>query len=391
MGAIGGSISVRRYRVRGESPNDFTDRVGQRLAARAHTPIDPRGEEDRSVGWAAADDPFDTDLRAERVLFDNWLVVTMRVDTLRIPRAQMAPMLRERLQAHEHEEGEPPDRRTRRRIENEVKRALRLRVLPSVRTYDLAWNLDEGVVLFWGTGDKLTEALHDLFETTFDRGLETMGPAALALAEVGEERLATLLPTRQFVVGFQRAPEPASVAGAGDLRTRAFLGREFLTWLLFTAETSGASFNVPGGAVHARFGGKVTVRGIASEASDIPMKGMDPAASLEARAALLRGGTVTDAEIAIVQGESERRLVLTSGFDMKSVRLPELVYDEETARLPTRLDAIAETAATVDALFARFLRERLQPAWGDVIVPAMGDWLRDACERASVAPLQMAA
>lgn len=386
MGAFAGSIGVQRYRVRGGVPEDLRRLATAGMEMRAAMPIDPRSDEDRSHGWAHAEDPHYTAFPDDGHIVGDWLVATMRVDTLRIPRAQMLPILRERLQAHEAETGTPPDRRTRKRIELEVRRVLRHRVLPTVRAYDFAWHLPTGLVLSWATGATTAELFLDLFETTFDRALEPLGPAAVA-AEAVEfaAALEVLRPTPEFLAGFTHHVAN-SIGVDGDLRTRTFLGREFLSWLLWRAECEGASVaSSQRGRVAVRIGSRVTTTSLAGEVGSCPMRGMAPGGSLEARAALFRGGTVSQMAVALEAGAVGWEAVVSSGFDLRGVKLPDDDSEDLDGRIARRLDAIRELSELLDAAFVEFLRVRLGESWRENVAN-IGEWLREALERASAVP-----
>ena len=47
MGALKGSVTVRRYVTRGPEPND-RNRLMKGIRAHVHVPIDPKGEVERS-------------------------------------------------------------------------------------------------------------------------------------------------------------------------------------------------------------------------------------------------------------------------------------------------------------------------------------------------------
>jgi hypothetical protein len=208
MGALGGNVSVRRFRAAEDGSGLAVDRAVRDITMHTFQPIDPRGEEERSIGWVVAGDPFDVEIDRTKLFFDEWLVVGMRVDTLRVRKVNMAPMLRERIEAYTHEHGGLPDRRARKRLEAEVKRTLRHRILPTTHVYDVAWHVGTGLVLFWSTSEQLGGAFIEIFERTFDLRLDQVGPAAVAAGGVKTKAhraaLEVLRPTRQFVEGFFR-------------------------------------------------------------------------------------------------------------------------------------------------------------------------------------------
>src|SRR5258705_145434 len=61
MGAMHGSVTVRRYVVRGEKSTDINKIV---RGAKAHvlTPIDPRTDAEKVCGWSSILDPYGLEL-----------------------------------------------------------------------------------------------------------------------------------------------------------------------------------------------------------------------------------------------------------------------------------------------------------------------------------------
>src|SRR5262245_42571760 len=111
MGALHGSITVRRYRVTGDLPRDVRSRFLKSLRAHAHAPIDPASDEQQSLGWVSSLDPEDPDLDLNKVLFGDRLVVSLRVDTLKPPQSEVRRQLTARARELEAETGNRPGRR----------------------------------------------------------------------------------------------------------------------------------------------------------------------------------------------------------------------------------------------------------------------------------------
>ena len=67
MGALVGSISVRRYKILEPLPADARAKFARGVRAHAFAPLDPKGEHDRSLGWVSLNDYDDADLRADKL------------------------------------------------------------------------------------------------------------------------------------------------------------------------------------------------------------------------------------------------------------------------------------------------------------------------------------
>lgn len=115
------------------------------------------------------------------------------------------------------------------------------------------------------------------------------------------------------------------------------------------------------------------------------MRGMAPGGSLEARAALFRGGTVSQMAVALEAGAVGWEAVVSSGFDLRGVKLPDDDSEDLDGRIARRLDAIRELSELLDAAFVEFLRVRLGESWRENVAN-IGEWLREALGRASAVP-----
>lgn len=171
------------------------------------------------------------------------------------------------------------------------------------------------------------------------------------------------------------ATELALRADREDLR---FLGREFLTWLLFHVDDCDGIFE----GFRIGFGEKVRLRSVAAEVDDVVLKGGAPGDSLDARFAVAGGFSVREAELVLDVGDQKYEFVLVSdSFDCKRVRLPALLSEKEGDDLD---EVLEERSAFLDQLyeclrkaFKTFLEIRLGSDWPEV-VSSIRTWLRSA-------------
>src|SRR5688572_3112980 len=92
-------------------------------------------------------------------------------------------------------------------------------------------------------------------------------------------------------------PEPKiDQSKTEDVQDYAFLGREFLSWLLFRAARGDAVFEDDAGEFGVAFGGRVRVVGPAGDVTDAILKGRSPGISVEVAASLGAGRSVREAE-----------------------------------------------------------------------------------------------
>jgi hypothetical protein len=170
-------------------------------------------------------------------------------------------------------------------------------------------------------------------------------------------------------------------ARRADEEDLAFLAREFLTWLVFHAETEGGSFagegDVPDFAI--QFGGRLTLRAADGDVSEMVLKGPSPGVSADVRYALAGGLAVKEAELQLVlTGDEERGYLFALSaeyFDLKRVKIPALLTVEDDDRADERLILLSSLDAALALAFGQFLALRLQPAWSRTVVPALRRWI----------------
>lgn len=206
MGALTGSISVRRYRILDPLPPDARQRFARGLRAHAFQPLDPKAEPERSVGWVCVGAPDDADLRADKLFFvaagGEQLRVSLRIDVLKPPPAEVRRQLASRVAAKEAEEGRKLSRREKGALKEEVVRQLRQRSFPRVRVVDVVWNLDTARLYFWSQTKSVNELFVDQFVRAFGLRLDVDGPARWTRAIVDKAALAALEPTPELWLGF---------------------------------------------------------------------------------------------------------------------------------------------------------------------------------------------
>jgi len=169
MGAFQGGLTYRQYQIKEKLPTTWQARVQQGLVQNVAKPLDPEGEFDRVVGWCSAQFILDTDMSLDLCLQDPYLVVAMRVETIKIP----GGLLKVHCESEERKvkrelKKEVLSRYERAEIREQVEARLRKKILPSLKSYEVLWNTETGVVRFFTTNKSLNEELMDLFEDSFN-------------------------------------------------------------------------------------------------------------------------------------------------------------------------------------------------------------------------------
>lgn len=162
------------------------------------------------------------------------------------------------------------------------------------------------------------------------------------------------------------------------LRGRSYLGREFLTWLLWRSNSGDPITEFEGEDLNLLLIGAVVLRGLAEEATELSVKGHLAAYSEVVKSAIDKGLLVHTARLRIQWGEAVYEVSLDAEhLDFKSASIPKLLTEQEDEKLAERLFLCDRLGGMVEALWAAFMAVRASEAWEAEAVPTLKAWLRE--------------
>jgi len=171
----------------------------------------------------------------------------------------------------------------------------------------------------------------------------------------------------------------------GIIESKRFLGREFLTWLVFQAEEEGGRFELPEGPIEVHLGDRLVLAGGQDEGARLTLVGAGDMRA-EIGAGLRRGKLVDRARLTFRRGERQWELTMDGGvLEHGAVRCPPLgdrdfgAHDDPRAAFENdlflRLADVEEILDVIDALFAEFCRIRATDAWSRRTLPELRGWV----------------
>ena len=191
MGALSGSMSASRFQVRGDLPKDVRRAYVERIRLRTFEPLAADEEAEERAGWCGLAQPFDLELTASKLFQGPYLTLGVRVDKYRFPPAVLNAELSAASQALRAKNGQEHLSRTQKtELRTRVVQRLRRKYLPSMRAFDVVWNLDKKELYSWSGSAALTGHLEALFELSFGLELVPSSPwvDALSLLTLPEQR-----------------------------------------------------------------------------------------------------------------------------------------------------------------------------------------------------------
>lgn len=211
MGLVAGGISYSKFFVRnpvslGREPDPraplhyaledgFRDEFVQNIHKHAFTPLNPEDEDEERCGWVGLEDPFDFTPDHNSLYRSEYLVLGFRIDRWRIPsQIFKAHYAEAEKQVMEQGGRERLSRKEKDELKWTVTRALRRKLMPTMKVIDLCWNLDTGVVRFFNQSAKTHELLDELFSETFGLELVLSGAYVEAMQLKNPKRVEAMEP-----------------------------------------------------------------------------------------------------------------------------------------------------------------------------------------------------
>jgi hypothetical protein len=162
------------------------------------------------------------------------------------------------------------------------------------------------------------------------------------------------------------------------LRGRTWLGRELLTWLLWRSESGDPVVEIDGAGLVVLFTGRVLLRGIAGDVTEVAARGAAAPYATQVKRALASGLLVHQARLRFAHGERTWEATLDAEhLDVRAAKLPELLTEADDDRAAERLDLCDTLGRFVDAIVSEFLSARAEKAWARSTVPALRRWMAE--------------
>jgi recombination associated protein RdgC len=181
MPALTGTLSYARFYVDGELPDGFRERFMRAIRYRVIEPLGPDDDALERSGWSVMGEPFELELRYDNVFYNDYVNLGFRVDKWAFPSALLKTRVREAEALYKEKKGrERLGKRERAEIKELVLKKLKKQFVPNVRSFDLSWSLNEGLVRFFSQSAKPCALMQDLFAKTFHLKLIPETPYTLA-------------------------------------------------------------------------------------------------------------------------------------------------------------------------------------------------------------------
>jgi hypothetical protein len=166
------------------------------------------------------------------------------------------------------------------------------------------------------------------------------------------------------------------------LREKAFVGRDFLTWLWFKADQTGGRIEAPGKpAVGVVFLDSMTLDLADVERHQAMVLKGEQSELREGVAALREGKKISSARISVLFGDNEFAMTLQAAwFGFGSLRIPVVLPHDDAdsdadGEFLDRINLIEIAMTAVDMLFVHFLELRMSNEKWDQELSEIQSWI----------------
>lgn len=171
MGFFSRSTSMMRYKTRGDIQNSFWDAVDSGVKSGSFRDIESPGEL-IGLGWTSIEDFSEYDFHGASYLYGNYVALSLRVDTVRIPPRILEIQIKKETRKLLKETGQRRlSSNQRKELKEAVKESLKKQVLPSIQVFDFVWDTSRSVVYFTSLSIKARERFEDHFKKCFGLSL----------------------------------------------------------------------------------------------------------------------------------------------------------------------------------------------------------------------------
>ncbi|MGV8074778.1 MAG: recombination-associated protein RdgC [Syntrophobacteraceae bacterium] len=368
MGIKSSSATFARFYIQDPVTEDFWSYIDEKLQAGKFKECED-GQE-LSVGFSSWDDFLDTDFEFGSYHKGEYVAFNFRQDQRTVPAIITKQYVRQALQKYrDQHEGRWPSRKERQDIQEDMRSWLLSRALPKPAACEVVWSPGGKWMYLGTTSSKVMEVFLDYFEKHFRLYPVPLYHAHWAL------NLLPLDGQRKDMLNSM-----INVQSPNALDDGRFLGFEFLTWLWFFSEQFNGEIQVAQDKSAEVYLGERLVLTLPGEGKERVICTTQANSLDEARTALIQGKRVQEIQLFIKAGDNEYFLTLDSAlWAVKGLKTPKQLpeYDEEDpdGRFLEKMYFIEEASSVLQALYSRFLSERLSPGWESDSLPLLNRWI----------------
>jgi recombination associated protein RdgC len=196
VGIMSGAMTVRRFRVVGDVPDDYRDAYRRRLDEYAFRERPTEQGKEEVEGWVQVHNLLDAEFEdLNRWLYNNLAVFSLRVDKKSLPAALFRATLQKKCEAWCKDRGsERCPSSVKKQLKEELEAEWLKRTLPRVAITECCWNITEGYLLLHSLSETSADRFKKRFHRTFGLKLVAWSPLDWLQDEDSTERMLSVGP-----------------------------------------------------------------------------------------------------------------------------------------------------------------------------------------------------
>jgi DNA recombination-dependent growth factor C len=168
MPLTSGTVTCRVYTLSDRPKGQFLAEALAEAKRFAFRPPQAERGQTRSIGWVNIRNVLDADLNPEKMQFEDFVVLGLRVDKVSVNARVLKAHFMEAVQKALKEKRKTQlGREERAALLEQVRTRLLAKQTPSTSVYEMAWNTKTHRVYFAATSESLNAEFCDLFHDTF--------------------------------------------------------------------------------------------------------------------------------------------------------------------------------------------------------------------------------
>ena len=201
MPLLRGAVTFSRFRAQpsADKPFDPKRAVSRGLKSRAFEPLDRKGEDDKATGFVELENPEGVEFAVGNLFREEYALFGYRVDTLKVPGAQVKSELQKWAADFQTEQDRKPSRAETAHTRGQIRHQLRSRAVIGTKVHDVSWNLKTHDVQVWTAARKTVDEITLALEESLGISLHPRVPGAVALQAGVDD--AALAPTPELIGG----------------------------------------------------------------------------------------------------------------------------------------------------------------------------------------------
>ncbi len=151
----------------------------------------------RQLGWANIFEPFSRPLAREDIFLNGEEVIALclRIEERKVAKSIIKKHCAIEQEAYMTEKGiKKVPRAVKKRIREQVEFSLAQKAMPVPSTYDMIWDIIDGIIYLFSTSSRVIGEFQGLFKRSFSIYPEPLIPYTLAKSETGSEALKNISP-----------------------------------------------------------------------------------------------------------------------------------------------------------------------------------------------------